>query len=307
MSNDKESMKKEAIIDLIKNDLDEMKALVETFREPDRIATDFLDLLKQKHESTGKEILLLKYWSTENLISETPPSLEASVSPVSQPKPISRAHTEPEDCEDVKPQANAKVRITNDTKIEPSRPKIEDYFSAELEGMNDPFEGLTIGSPANGEGDKAEPEMAEDITDEVKQTKSESEIPAKGTETASAKEEVAHRAQDAEVEVLHKEPINEPEVKTQTHPQKAKASAVDIANYGTPVSDVSRAIGINDRFLYQRELFKGNKMAFDAAIETINAASSYEQAYQYLRQSFNWDETDPTVEAFLKAVHRKFL
>ncbi|MEE1347390.1 MAG: hypothetical protein U0K36_05860, partial [Bacteroidales bacterium] len=84
-------------------------------------------------------------------------------------------------------------------------------------------------------------------------------------------------------------------------------SAADIANYGTPVKDVTKAIGINDKFLYIRELFGGNKLTFDSAVATINAASSYQQAYQYLKQTYGWDETDPTVEAFLKAVHRRFL
>ncbi len=288
-------MKKEAIIDLIKNDLDEMKALVETFREPDRIATDFLDLLKQKHESTGKEILLLKYWSTENLISETTPSLEVSVaSERKEEKPVRRAVKEPQ---------------KEITKITPTRPEIEDYFSAELEEMGDPFEGLTIGKPAgdaqndyqtNNKEEEIRPEHNVEVATEEPAETLDSKSTAQPVQTP---EPVAYTIEPEK----EPEPVASPQTQSPAAPQKAKASAADIANYGTPVSDVARAIGINDRFLYQRELFKGNKMAFDAAIETINAASSYEQAYQYLKQSFNWDETDPTVEAFLKAVHRRFL
>ena len=38
-------MKKDAIIDLIENDLNEMRRLVETFRDPEKIANAFIELL----------------------------------------------------------------------------------------------------------------------------------------------------------------------------------------------------------------------------------------------------------------------
>ncbi len=70
---------------------------------------------------------------------------------------------------------------------------------------------------------------------------------------------------------------------------------------------MNKAIRISDRFLFMRELFGGNKMAFDAAIETVNMANTFEQAHEYFRQTYGWNETDATVELFMKAVHRRFL
>lgn len=118
-------------------------------------------------------------------------------------------------------------------------------------------------------------------------------------------------------------PVEEPKVIVQPKPEpKAEvspeaqpvsqatsvksASSADTINYGTPVSDIRKAVGINDRFLYQRELFGGDAQKLNQALDAINACSTYEEAHATL-SVFGWDETDATVEAFLKAVHRRFL
>lgn len=296
-------MKKDAIIDLIENDLNEMRRLVETFRDPEKIANAFIELLSQKHESLGKEISLLNYWASDNIGNLGKSELVAEVkkrqpSPVEDtPKPACQKvqkgeSIKPEERgEEVVAPINDIEEFPHEQKMAPSpkrRDNVPDYFGDELEGMPDPLEGLSSLCEKNEaeafdtQITSAEPYDAfqEDTQDFDIQPKENEFRAALETAASNEKEEVRH------------------------HP---KACAMDIANYGTPVDDLIKAIGINDRFLYQRELFKGNKLAFDAAVETVNAATSYNQAYQYLRQSFGWDETDPTVEAFLKAVHRRFL
>lgn len=106
-----------------------------------------------------------------------------------------------------------------------------------------------------------------------------------------------------------KEPVVAPVQEIQPVRQASvskSASSADTINYGTPVSDIRKAVGINDRFLYQRELFGGDAQRLNQALDAINACSTYEEAHATLK-AFGWDETDATVEAFLKAVHRRFL
>lgn len=87
----------------------------------------------------------------------------------------------------------------------------------------------------------------------------------------------------------------------------AKAvSSKDTIEYGTPVADIRKAVGINDRFLFQRELFGGDGNKLNETLDAINACASYEEAHEMLKV-FGWDETDANVEGFLKAVHRRFL
>ncbi len=305
-------MKKDAIIDLIENDLNEMRRLVETFRDPDRIASAFIELLSQKHESLGKEISLLNYWASENIGSLGKSELVAEIKahpqkPAEAPQKrnqqtvqaVENSHAETEKVS-LASQSESPVRDT-EIKQESSQSKesedkakneIPDYFSDELENMPDPLENFV------NQHKEAPTDEAETMTTDIEET--DKNAPFVSTENSYHEEVEKPREKESETSAEYATA----EVKVST---PLKASATDIANYGTPVTDVTKAIGINDRFLYQRELFKGNKLAFDAAIETINAAASYNQAYQYLRQSFGWDESDPTVEAFLKAVHRRFL
>ena len=87
----------------------------------------------------------------------------------------------------------------------------------------------------------------------------------------------------------------------------ARHNADDIKNFGTPVSDVRKAIGINDRFLFMRELFSGNADEMNATLDAINVLGSYDEAYDMLRSQYGWDETRPEVEHFFRTIKRKFI
>lgn len=74
-----------------------------------------------------------------------------------------------------------------------------------------------------------------------------------------------------------------------------------------PIRDLNKAIGLNDRFLFIRELFDGNKDVYYEAIQIINEMPSYEEAEQYIRERFNWDEDKPEVIRFMELVRRRFV
>ncbi|MDO4461986.1 MAG: hypothetical protein Q4C30_05765 [Bacteroidia bacterium] len=125
----------------------------------------------------------------------------------------------------------------------------------------------------------------------------------------AAKEEVKPVVVEPQPIVEEKrEAIVEPKPVVEPKPIAAakSISSKDAIEYGTPVSDIRRAIGINDRFLFQRELFGGDATKLNQTLDAINACTSFEEAHAMLK-CFKWDETDATVEAFMKAVHRRFL
>lgn len=286
-------MKKEAIIDLIKGDLEEIGTLVETFREPDRIAKDFIDLLRQKCEGVGREITLLSYWSTENMPEATTAELAAQVGN----RVMERGEDE-RGKEETTPQLEERPAKSQPT---PHREEVADYFADELDQMDDPFADIefTGQQPADDLSELASERMASEVRGSAPEQSGPMEATAEGAPDSTPGDKATPRAAIAEIGAESKQ-APAPEA-------KHAATAADIATYGTPVSDITKAIGINDRFLYQRELFRGNKAEFDTAISAINASSSYNQAYIFLKQSYGWDETDSTVEAFLKAVHRRFI
>jgi len=73
-----------------------------------------------------------------------------------------------------------------------------------------------------------------------------------------------------------------------------------------PIYDLTKAIGINDKFSFIRELFDGDKEQFHESVQIINELPNYEEAQKYIAESFNWNEEDPEVQKFMELVERKF-
>lgn len=306
-------MKKDAIIDLLENDLREIHTLVETFREPERIASAFLDLLRQKHESLGKEIALLDYWATEAIdnsrfaIDNSQLTIDNYAGRPDAYEKERKAHAE---SADMGGDDATKVTIDNYA----GRP---DAYKGERKAH---AENADMGGDDAVEAEQS-PSRIMSVLDEIAMLPDEMPLPTPEprVEAPAAREQRAEQV--ATPEKSGRQPSDgqaQPIPPTPTHtetrrPAQATPTAVntpkaaDIVNYGTPVDDIRKALSINDRILFQRELFGGNKLAYDAAVETVNAAASYAQAYEYFRQTYHWDENDPATEAFLKAVHRRFL
>jgi hypothetical protein len=72
------------------------------------------------------------------------------------------------------------------------------------------------------------------------------------------------------------------------------------------LSDIQSAIGINDRFLFIRELFANNSDSYNECIRFINQSDSYSAIENHLKQTTEWDFENPTVIQFLELTKRKF-
>jgi hypothetical protein len=73
-----------------------------------------------------------------------------------------------------------------------------------------------------------------------------------------------------------------------------------------PVKDIKKAIGINEKFLFIRELFDNNTALYNETIEKLNQMASMDEARQYLDENFSWED-DEISGKFLSQVHRKYL
>jgi hypothetical protein len=72
------------------------------------------------------------------------------------------------------------------------------------------------------------------------------------------------------------------------------------------LTDIQSAIGINDRFLYTRELFENNTDEYNTAISFVNKADSFESVMNWIKAEKQWDHEDPTVAQFIEITKRKF-
>ena len=80
----------------------------------------------------------------------------------------------------------------------------------------------------------------------------------------------------------------------------------------TPIADLTKAFGFNDRLLTQNELFGGNKAVADEVIKDLNNMSGFESAKGFLLSlatKYNWaanEDRKKQAKTFIKLVRRRF-
>jgi hypothetical protein len=77
-----------------------------------------------------------------------------------------------------------------------------------------------------------------------------------------------------------------------------------------PIKDMRKAIGINDRFSFIKELFRGDETMYERSIKTINSFAIYPEAEYWIKRELKlklgWDDKDPIVRQFDQVVKRRF-
>jgi hypothetical protein len=274
------TMEKEALLSIIINNLKEVETLVETFRGKPSISPAFIRLTLQKIESIREEISLLQSFNEELTPAPVTPKAEDS----NKAKlPDFEWTTGPE----IEIGASAVKIATEESHTQPIAPIPQPELTTQPAPAPEPpiQEKITIiPSP------KAHPQPVE----EPPATNVEAETPLQSQKTKP-------RTAQTIGEIL---------VPGKTTLVDKIAVSKELANQvaiGKPVDDIRKAIGINDRFLYQRELFDGNASRMDQAIDELNRLSTYQEARTFIRSNFDWEETNATVESFMNSVQRRFI
>lgn len=74
-----------------------------------------------------------------------------------------------------------------------------------------------------------------------------------------------------------------------------------------PISDLTKAIGINDKFLFTKELFNGNAEQYAKSIRTLNSFDDINDALIYIQENFSWDDNNEAANQLIDLVRRKLL
>jgi hypothetical protein len=82
-------------------------------------------------------------------------------------------------------------------------------------------------------------------------------------------------------------------------------SKLDSRLNSMPISSLTSSIGINDRFLYIRELFGGDTNRFNESVKLIDTLSTIQDAIEYLKANHQWLNNE-TSQKFLSLVKRRF-
>lgn len=99
---------------------------------------------------------------------------------------------------------------------------------------------------------------------------------------------------------------------TESLNEKLKEERVEVAAalQGTPIRDLKKAIGINDRFLFVNDLFRGDENMYERSIKTINGFSIYPEAQYWIQRELkvklSWPDHSEAVKIFDQLVKRRF-
>ena len=78
----------------------------------------------------------------------------------------------------------------------------------------------------------------------------------------------------------------------------------------TPVRDLKKAIGINDRFVFISDLFRGDEAMYERSVKTINGFSILQEAEYWMQRELKlklgWQDDDNTAQHFYQLVRRRF-
>lgn len=93
---------------------------------------------------------------------------------------------------------------------------------------------------------------------------------------------------------------------------KLKEEVKEIGHFLTdsPVRDLKKAIGINDRYVFISELFRGDETMYERSIKTINSFRIFPEAEYWiereLKVKLGWDDNKEITRHFYQLVKRRF-
>lgn len=80
----------------------------------------------------------------------------------------------------------------------------------------------------------------------------------------------------------------------------------DIIQAPPALLDLKRGISLNDRFLFQRELFNNNREGMNEVMDRLNSFGNFEEAESFLTHELKWDFENQTVKEFLVIIKKGF-
>ncbi len=74
---------------------------------------------------------------------------------------------------------------------------------------------------------------------------------------------------------------------------------------GKPLMSIREGIGLNDRFLFIRELFAGDSVHYNETLDQLDSFPSIKEAVEFMKVNFKWSKSEAG-EKFLHLVKRRY-
>lgn len=246
-------MEKEALLDIILQDLKELDRLLRTFSGKDHIPEAFIHLAQSKVSGIANEVGLLG--SLAKSSSQTTAAPETTPQPESEPTPITAPAPEPEE----EPKMEQTEELTEEAQ---EQSKVESKEQSKVESKEQStLQRPAVAPPTSPEAPGTEKKVLGELL---------------GKDRTSFNEKLGNGQGNGSNKVL------------------------------SPITDLRKGLGINDRFFFQRELFNGSSDVMNQTLDQLNQMNSLSSAKSFLAANFKWKPDQEAVHAFMDLLERRF-
>lgn len=250
-------MEKEALLDIILQDLKELDRLLRTFSGKDHIPEAFIHLAQSKVSGIANEVGLLG--SLAKSSSQTTAAPETTPQPESEPTPITAPAPEPEEEPKMEQTEEPTEEAQEQSKVESKeQSKVESKEQPKVESK---LQKPTVAPPSSPEAPGTEKKVLGELL---------------GKDRTSFNEKLGNGQGNGSNKVL------------------------------SPITDLRKGLGINDRFFFQRELFNGSSDVMNQTLDQLNQMNSLSSAKSFLAANFKWKPDQEAVHAFMDLLERRF-
>ncbi len=336
------TMEKEALIDIILNDIKEVHALVNTFKGKNEINAAFINLTRTKIANISEELSLLEQLNVEK---KTPVATESSLTSAALSASSDNDHSAIAESSSrfAEGESYSAQEAVDTNKADAGTTSKADEEAIDATGQTITSDTQTLASETKAlKVDKQTIEPAsqakasdtetltgytEVLTDERETLKSDNQTKHQNTQTEHS--DTQTKASDQQTNTSAKAATASSNAKKETRPSSKatvlgevirkegasvneaiasrKEMVEDIKQIGKPVDDVRKAFGLNDRFYFQRELFGNNADLFNQTLDQINHMESYDSAISFLQSNYTWEADNEATESFYKSIKRRFI
>ncbi len=273
-------MNKEALLNIILSDINEVETLLRSFQESEDIPTAFMDLTERKLNQLVEEFLLLK--TINKPVSKTAITEEINIE--TEQKVVDKP-TIPQQPTIVK-EKQEPVKITEETIDTPPNKEVAKPI------VEEKTEETTI-APTN-EVKPSPVQKKESVSDtiiEVKQTPV--QIPVAEPKIDEKKTVLKEESAKTLGESLGGEKKSVNDIIANHKESKLQQTLI-----GKPIEDLTKSLGLNDRFMFQRELFEGNADIMKQTLLQLNEMPDFNSAQSFISSNFNWNQEQEATQLF---------
>ncbi|MGM0377319.1 MAG: hypothetical protein ACQEQ0_11115 [Bacteroidota bacterium] len=291
-------MEKDALLEIVLHDLKEVETLMQSFKGKAELSPAFFKLTRRKMQSILEEIDMLEELADMPSGSTSASEVKERISEIMESAKESAASESKEPNRDTentaKPEPKPREKESNETPekaADVAEPRKED-----------------TPSPAPQEPAKEDPPKEEEpVPKSPEQSPAKENSPeTKAHKTSSIPEREDHSSPKKESRVLG-ERLNTGKSSYNEQIGRKATNGASRRLINKPVSDLRKALGINDRFFFQRELFGGSAGLLNETLDQLNEMNNMEDARNFLLANFNWNPDNESVISFMNFVERRFL